>query len=911
MNDIQGLAEVSEALSIAWKVYEQGWIREHAPNPQLAKFGEEVQTIADNLSNVVRIVENARICYQQQAIRSPMFRGFFVQKQWDLTSLHEICGGFKATVTECEALLAQNRDGYRSEASAYGDEWLLVMKPKVDELCTRLRAHNAKLSMILKPLETKLLGDVHQEFIANQPPTQQMRQAMPNFSIQGLMVVNLEQTLAEYRQVQPAHIDMPPDVDAQLRTQVAESRPELRYPGAMKLQAGVDMFAEFFDGSTKRFVPGNFVSERQPSAQQYLNLARANIVVQHMQQSQELRQVLPSSLWPLFIAEVMNTMRAESLRFSSRTADRLLPPDFNSLQRALRGPQVGIGSREDVSKLMSPHFETYSKPIFNVPLPNPQEGLQRQLSISRIDSTKLRLIEAVHEQNNPAAALGEIVMDIDLSTIQFAPIYATPSSRPRPLEVLLQTQLGQLNPTFCEAKHIYRLQHLLTGYKVYDKYDQAMVKVSFFVTGQSSPLEEHGRVQLWLPQPYGTADRSGVATPSQTSGTASASVLHDPPVVSQQQVPKPAVERTSSFRKWIPGLRKNSATSSSDGASPGASNRSRSSSTTSHTSQAAPSPVSNMPPLSSGRPVTNSFGPFELSAADQSPHLATGLSPVHATHQQSYGYSSFERRAPPTPNYLPSPRQSPVYQPYGMDDLPEIAQQHRPDTTQQTTGWNHSQAYPHPVAPQQQAWPYSPDSISPASAPPWAEQHTIQNEREPYQSTNTTTPSIQTERKKPASTIRPSQLYPQSSPSVISTRSTRSHSSMASSVTTIRTSTGTSSVSSSGVARMHHKPQKPLLVIFLKSRDPSAKLSIVAIQIDSNTSVVRERCDCYNSHSTCRISCVERSSGGGLLAQRWEADAGLTSFNAAKLGEHQRKDSQNGWPNLKRVSLRFEKMEGK
>jgi hypothetical protein len=133
---------------------------------------------------------------------------------------------------------------------------------------------------------------------------------------------------------------------------------------------------------------------------------------------------------------------------------------------------------------------------------------------------------------------------------------------------------------------------------------------------------------------------------------------------------------------------------------------------------------------------------------------------------------------------------------------------------------------------------------------------------------------------------------------------------MASSVTTIRTSTGASSVSSSGVARMHQKPQKPLLVMFLKSRDSSAKLSIVAVQIDSHTSVIRERCECYSSHSTCRTSCVERSKGGSLLAQRWEADSGLTSFNAAKLGEHQRKEGENIWPNLRRVSLRFEKMEG-
>jgi hypothetical protein len=107
------------------------------------------------------------------------------------------------------------------------------------------------------------------------------------------------------------------------------------------------------------------------------------------------------------------------------------------------------------------------------------------------------------------------------------------------------------------------------------------------------------------------------------------------------------------------------------------------------------------------------------------------------------------------------------------------------------------------------------------------------------------------------------------------------------------------------------KPRKPLLVLFLKSRDTLHKLSIVAIEVDSRTKVVRERCDCSNDHySTCRVSCVERTEGDGLLAQRWESDSGSTGLNAAKLGEYQRNSSEKLWPGLKRIALRFEKMEG-
>lgn len=100
-----------------------------------------------------------------------------------------------------------------------------------------------------------------------------------------------------------------------------------------------------------------------------------------------------------------------------------------------------------------------------------------------------------------------------------------------------------------------------------------------------------------------------------------------------------------------------------------------------------------------------------------------------------------------------------------------------------------------------------------------------------------------------------------------------------------------------------------MLVIFLKSKDASARLSIVAIQIDSHTSVKRDRCDCYNSHSGCRISCLEREKGQSLLAQRWDADE-AGNWNLAKLSEWQRKEGENLWPGLRRVSMKFEKMEG-
>jgi hypothetical protein len=46
--------------------------------------------------------------------------------------------------------------------------------------------------------------------------------------------------------------------------------------------------------------------------------------------------------------------------------------------------------------------------------------------------------------------------------------------------------------------------------------------------------------------------------------------------------------------------------------------------------------------------------------------------------------------------------------------------------------------------------------------------------------------------------------------------------------------------------------------------------------------------------------------------QRWDADQGLGSWNLAKLGVEQRKDlPEDGWNNVKRVSLKFGSLEGR
>lgn len=89
-----------------------------------------------------------------------------------------------------------------------------------------------------------------------------------------------------------------------------------------------------------------------------------------------------------------------------------------------------------------------------------------------------------------------------------------------------------------------------------------------------------------------------------------------------------------------------------------------------------------------------------------------------------------------------------------------------------------------------------------------------------------------------------------------------------------------------------------------------AKLALVAIEVDDLTSVMQERCKCRTAKTKCTVSCIERSKGS-LIAQRWNADGGLSSWNLAALGMEQRKTpSDADWNNLTRVSFIFQSFEG-
>jgi hypothetical protein len=737
------------------------------------QLGADIKSLAENLEHIQNIVQNASLSWQQQALRSRQLRGTSSQKEWELSSVQEIVGDYKATLAGCQKLLDENSEFLASRGAIYNVEWNLVIRPKVDYLQKRLRAHNSKLLLLLKPLELSLLSDVYRGLSNIHSDLVERIDAVHQsvLLLQGLLIPDIAQALSEQRQQMEIPLQVPDSIERKFLAATEKSRPEVRQPNRFPLQLGADSFLTHFENSTLSFEAGRFLADRTPQPDQYLNLLKCIWVLGRIRKSDEFAEVSqPSqdSQWPGYINQLHEDLYKECQRFSAPSAQRLFAPD---VEIPFEESKYDIWIEENLTSFLSPHIERLLPPVLKIPLPNPSETLKRQLTVHPVNQTRYKLIESIQDISSPAKQTPSLEVNLDLEKFSFIPLYATPSSRPKALEVILDGGTHQVTPEFQDVKHIYYLQHLLTGYKVYDRYDQSLVKVSSVISGQEETIEEYGRLQLWVPHPFTSIS----------------------PPVSAAELELTAMHGNAQMSSQLTGR--------------------------------GPSRESSRSAL------------FKSSH----PQLAVTKTGTMSNDSQLPGSSS---ALPKIPSLIRKPVPLPTNPAASLGSITPLTHRPVPFPTNAANGTSH-----------------------------------------------------------PSSTAL-------RSPTLSGTRSVTSASTTASymsrsTVTTVTTiPTGASST-----ARLHTKPSKPMLVIFLKSKDLSAKRSIVAIQIDDATSVERERCDCRSSNSQCRISCLERADGY-LLAQRWDALNGLNSWNLAKLGMEQRKESEDRWEKVTRVSLKFGSWQG-
>ncbi|CAM1508571.1 Fc.00g054190.m01.CDS01 [Cosmosporella sp. VM-42] len=111
---------------------------------------------------------------------------------------------------------------------------------------------------------------------------------------------------------------------------------------------------------------------------------------------------------------------------------------------------------------------------------------------------------------------------------------------------------------------------------------------------------------------------------------------------------------------------------------------------------------------------------------------------------------------------------------------------------------------------------------------------------------------------------------------------------------------------------LHKRPPKPMLVLFTQNPQ-DGQLSFVTIQIDEETAVNPDRCNCRRSGrdgASCPIAAIERRKGdANITARRFETSrtGGEMDWNIARLALNNPESTGEAatWPNLKRFSIVF------
>lgn len=110
---------------------------------------------------------------------------------------------------------------------------------------------------------------------------------------------------------------------------------------------------------------------------------------------------------------------------------------------------------------------------------------------------------------------------------------------------------------------------------------------------------------------------------------------------------------------------------------------------------------------------------------------------------------------------------------------------------------------------------------------------------------------------------------------------------------------------------VHRRPPKPMLVLFTQNLQ-TGKRALVTIDIDEDTDVNPDRCNCRRSGrdgSSCQIAAIEQNRGNTELSvRRYESRDDDMDWNLAKLALGRRGEKEYAaavWKDVRRISIMF------
>lgn len=107
------------------------------------EFGVAIQTLAQNLDSIQKIIQNAERQLRERRLRD------FGPVPFDLDAFDQIVGDYAGTLDECNTLLVNNKKYRRDhQGFVYNIIWNLDVNPTVVRLRDKVAFHNVKVSWL-------------------------------------------------------------------------------------------------------------------------------------------------------------------------------------------------------------------------------------------------------------------------------------------------------------------------------------------------------------------------------------------------------------------------------------------------------------------------------------------------------------------------------------------------------------------------------------------------------------------------------------------------------------------------------------------------------------------------------------------------------------------------------------------
>ncbi|KAF2747234.1 hypothetical protein M011DRAFT_51959 [Sporormia fimetaria CBS 119925] len=499
--DLNTVSFVGGAIKLAWEIYNKGFRKETSSPQRYIEFGSALHGLYTNLKTIQTIVTKANNDLESERI------GQFGPSSYDIAPLAEIIGDFKLTLNECRDLLNDESKFSQKNGVITNIIYNIDVDPYVVSLTERLAFHSNKISLVLDPFKIHLqstLRDLQKE------THQDMAEII--HELRQLVVTGLDLKNAAVSPAPPRDVEVPPVISERFvvacglcgRSPEGETRLCADFP----LKDGLEAFFYHFNGLSQAF-----------DSMSYLRLLKSIWIMDRIRESNEWVKVQrsnPGGLYDRCIREMDRRLREE--------CSRVMPAQIPLPELLLQLPEETFSIWPPVTPHNSPAIVSHLGVLLDLPVqPDPKSHTLR--IVRNIDGTlgleDTTMTTMEHSTGTLSSERRIQTLNIDPKSAYFVPIYAMPSetgaSSAAPTVKLQSSRDGVngLTPTLESLDDLYRLQHLVTGFKCVKQ--RSGITIASLADGQQFPsiqvqgkkskkmkneLYEFGHLQLWQKVPF-------------------------------------------------------------------------------------------------------------------------------------------------------------------------------------------------------------------------------------------------------------------------------------------------------------------------------------------------------------------------------------------------------------------------